>query len=396
MLKPAKRYKPQPKHHINPWMIYMIVFGLTLHATPLLYINSSFLETVVKQKSVGLIYSLASILTVFIFMFVITRSLNKFGNYKTFMAVLFLEFISLGFLALAPSATVVILAFIVHFIVTAVAFMSIDIFLEDGSEDKTTGGMRGILLSTSSVAFMLGPLISGKILEIGDFWIVYALGMVILSLVIIVSMMKLSKFKDPKYEKFTRDRIINDVFIHKNVYFAMQVGFILRFFYAWMVIYSPIFLRDIIGFDWSETGLIIAIGLIPFILIEAPLGMLADKYHAERSQMTIGFIIMGLACAAVFFAPDVKNILLWSSIIFVSRIGASFLEVASESYLFKNIKSDDLPVITFFRSIRPLAYVIAPIVASVLIPFIGIKGLFLVLAAYLIYGIRYSLVMKQL
>jgi hypothetical protein len=99
---------------------------------------------------------------------------------------------------------------------------------------------------------------------------------------------------------------------------------------------------------------------------------------------------------AIYFAPEVKSILLWSSIIFIGRIGASLLEVSSESYLFKNIKSDDLPVLTFFRTIRPISYVLAPIVASILIPTIGLKGLFLVLSLYLIYGLRYSFSMQKM
>lgn len=395
MFKPAKRYRKDPKHPIKHWVIYTIVFFLTLHLTPALYMNSSFLETIVSEEKVGLIYSLASILTVFVFLFVITKLLNKIGNYKTFMSMLFLEFGALLALSFSSNMWIIILAFVVHFITTAVMYMCVDIFLEDGSEDESTGGIRGVLLTTGSIAFMLGPLISGKILGTGSFWVIYVFGLIILSLVIIMSMMKLGSFKDPKYEKVTKERMVNDVFVHKNVYFAMQVGFILRFFFAWMVIYSPIFLREI-GFNWTETGLILGIGLIPFIILETPIGKLADKYHAERSQMTTGFIIMSLACFAIFFAPEVKSVLLWSAIIFVSRIGASFLEVSSESYLFKNIKSDDLPVITFFRTIRPIAYVISPIIASVLIPFVGTKGLFLVLAVYLLYGLRYSLVMKKL
>lgn len=395
MLKPTKRIQPEPKHGINPWMIYLTVFGLTLHATPALYVNSSFLETVLSQKTVGLIYSLASILTIFAFLFVMTKSLKRFGNYKTFLGTLLAEFGALALLAIAPSTPLIIFAFVIHFISTAVAFMSIDIFLEEGSSDKTTGGVRGILLSTSSVAFVVGPLISGKILESGAFWIVYVLGMIILSLVIFGSMMKLSKFKDPVYNEVTKDRIVSDVFVHKNVYFAMQVGFILRFFYAWMVIYSPIFLRGL-GFDWSQTGLILAIGLIPFIFLEAPLGILADKFHAERSQMSVGFVIMSVSCFVIYFSTEITSVLIWALIIFTSRVGAAFLEVASESYIFKNIKSDDLAVLTFFRTMRPIAYVIAPILASILIPYIGIKGLFLVLGVYLIYGLRYSLVMKKM
>ena len=395
MLRPSKRYKKKPKHNISPWMIYFIVFGLTLHATPALYVNSSFLETIVQQKTVGLIYSLASILTVFVFLLGVTRLLKYIGNYKTFIATLLLEFVALGVLALAPSTPLVIIAFITHFVTTAVAFMSIDIFLEDGAKDESTGGMRGILLSTSSVAFIIGPLVSGKILETGAYWLVYVLGMVILSFVIILSMMKLNKFKDPKYDEVTKDKIVEDVFVHKNVYFAMQVGFMLRFFYAWMVIYSPIFLRGL-GFDWSQTGIILAAGLLPFIILEAPLGMLADKYHAERTHMSIGFVIMSISCFIIFFAPQIPNMMMWIGIIFLSRIGAAFLEVSSESYLFKNVKSDDLPVLTFFRTMRPIAYVIAPLIASVVISIFGIETLFLILGVYLIYGLRYSLVMKKI
>jgi len=395
MFKPLNRFKAIPQKHTSPWIIYLIVFGLTLHLTPALYINSSFLETIIAERTVGLIYSIASIITIFVLFFLMTKSLKKFGNYKTFIGTMIIEFIALALLAIAPSAPVVIIAFMVHFITTSVAYMSIDIFLEDGAKEESMGGTRGILLSTVAVAFAVGPLISGKILETGMFWLVYVLGMVMLSIVIFVSMMKLRNFKDPEYLKVNKEVILNNVFVHKNIYFAMQTGFMLRFFYAWMIIYSPLLLRGI-GFDWSQTGLILAIGLIPFIFLDAPLGIMADKYHSERTLLSIGFIIMSLSCFAIFFAPPILNIFMWSSIIFFGRIGAAFLETASESYLFKNIKSNDLSVLTFFRTIRPVAYVIAPIIASILIPFFGIEGLFLVLGGYLLYGLRYSLAIKRI
>ena len=86
---------------------------------------------------------------------------------------------------------------------------------------------------------------------------------------------------------------------------------------------------------------------------------------------------------------------LWTSLLFVTRIGASAIEVMTESYFFKKITDKDVDILSFYRIVRPLAYSISPVVASILLIFYDIKYLFLVLGVAMIFGINFSLRLKD-
>jgi cyanate permease len=135
------------------------------------------------------------------------------------------------------------------------------------------------------------PFIAGLILTKPDYWKIYLIAATFLIpfLAILISYFK--TFKDEPYPvvtikdaalKFYRDKNIFDVFIDH---------FLLHLFYGWMVIYMPIYLKDHIGFSWSEIGLMFSIMLLPFILFQIPIGRLEDKYHDEKQVLILGFKI---------------------------------------------------------------------------------------------------------
>ena len=63
---------------------------------------------------------------------------------------------------------------------------------------------------------------------------------------------------------------------------------------------------------------------------------------------------------------------------FVTRIGASLVEVTTESYFFKQTKSNDAQIISFFRITRPLAYVTGAILGSLALLYVPFNLLFIV------------------
>jgi hypothetical protein len=50
---------------------------------------------------------------------------------------------------------------------------------------------------------------------------------------------------------------------------------------------------------------------------------------------------------------------------------------------------------SFYRTVRPIAYVIAPIAASLLFVALDLKGLFVILGILMLYGIRHSLALED-
>ena len=172
--------------------------------------------------------------------------------------------------------------------------------------------------------------------------------------------------------------------------------FILQIFYAWMTIYTPIYLHGNLGLDWGAIGIIFGIMLLPFIFVQFPAGELADSQFGEKEMLSIGFIITALATITMFFVTG-KSILVWGLILFGTRVGAALVEVMCDVYFFKKVDNQNANLISFYRMGRPLAYIIGSLIATLMlsIPYFGLKNLFLVLGFMMFLGLRYSLALKD-
>lgn len=393
MLKLLTRNHSQsiPKNHKN--LIYGIVFLFTLHATPSVYIMSSYLAQYIDATQIGFLYAVASFVTVCVFIYY-RKVLRKFGNFRAVLWLMYGTLITLVLLIWAPTQEVVLGAFIANFVLTALFFMNMDIFLESETNDADTGGTRGLYLTSLNLAFVFGPFIASYFLTDDEFWKVFVVGIVVLipSLYLVH---KLSYFKDAEYEDVSIKVALKKLMKRPNVYFALQCGFVLRFFYSWMIIYSPLYLTQTVGFSIDETTLIIGVSVIPFILLEAILGKMADTSFGEKEILIIGMLIMALSTGLLFFLPLTQSLILWMGVLFVTRIGASMIEVMTETYVFKMIDSTDTSVMTFLRIIRPLAYVLGPILGSLVVYFLGMSWLFLILAIYILLSMNYAFRLKD-
>src|SRR5574343_1523853 len=59
-----------------------------------------------------------------------------------------------------------------------------------------------------------------------------------------------------------------------------------------------------------------------------------------------------------------SDLVLWAIFLFMTRVGASFVEVASETYFFKHVTDKNAGFISLFRSTRPISFIIAPAVVA--------------------------------
>jgi predicted MFS family arabinose efflux permease len=154
-------------------------------------------------------------------------------------------------------------------------------------------------------------------------------------------------------------------------------------FFMMMVVYAPLYLTRDIGFTWADFGIIMFFAQLAYVVCEYPIGLIADKYIGEKEMMGFGFLVLIISTAwmSITAAP---SILLWSIIMFTTRVGASLVEVTTESYFFKQTKSSDAQVISFFRVTRPLAYILGALVASLSLLYTPFNFLFLIFAALLV------------
>lgn len=269
-----------------------------------------------------------------------------------------------------------------------------DIFIEDFSKKKNIGKLRGAYLMIINLAWIVAQTFSGSIIYKSSFRGVYLFSASFMLLCIIVFSVFLRDFKDPKYIKVPILKTIKTFKKNKNLSKIYAINLILKFFFAWMVIYTPIYLNEHLYFNWSEIGLMFTIMLIPFVLVDYPLGRLSDKI-GEKKILSLGFVITAVFTCIIPFISQ-PEVWLWAIILFGTRVGAAMIEVMSESYFFKAVTDRNADEISFFRNTYPLSYIIGPLIA---IPFLLIvpefKYIFLVLVGILLIGLSISLRLKD-
>jgi len=370
------------------FILYIIGFFFALRSALPSYISSSFLGEISRESLVGIIYTVTSILTIIAFVFM-PSILRRIGNYRTILCLGAINTLALLGLSFFENIYVLLLLFMVSYVSTTLIAFCLDIFIERYSSDVETGRIRSIYLTSINLAWLISPFISGYLLENGDFWRVFISSTAVMIPILLLIAYNLKDFQDTEYHSFNIINTLKEVSKDKNIFSIMSVNFLLQFFYSWMVIYTPIYLHNYIGLNWSEIGIVFTIMLVPFVIIQLPLGWLADLKMGEKELLNLGFVIMAVSTSVMTYITG-KNLLVWGLILFATRIGASMIEIMAETYFFKKINTKNADIISAYRMMVPFAYVLGPLIATVFICFFNIKYIFLALGLIMFLGLRYG------
>lgn len=380
----SRIFRRQPKRHLIP--IYAAILLLVFHTFVVAYINSSFIEQFIDAASVGTIYTVGSALSVLIFLF-ISRVLRKVGNFKLTIALLILNGLAVLGMAYAESLRVAIPLFITHLVTVPLIIFNLDVFFEEriGNDESGTGTSRGLLLTLASLTGAVTPLISGLLINqaTGDFATAYLVSAATLLPILAILLFFFKDFSDPPYGEIDLFSAIQTFWEKTNIRNVFIAHFLLQIFFMMMVVYTPLYLTGTIGLTWAEFGVVMFFAQLAYVILEYPLGIVADRYIGEKEMMGFGFLIIAIATSWMSFVT-VASVLVWSIIMFTTRVGAALVEVTTESYFFKQTRSSDAQIISFFRVTRPLAYVLGAVLASLSLLFVPFHFLFIVFAALMI------------
>ncbi|MDQ5889868.1 MAG: hypothetical protein QG609_361, partial [Patescibacteria group bacterium] len=84
---------------------------------------------------------------------------------------------------------------------------------------------------------------------------------------------------------------------------------------------------------------------------------------------------------------DTNSLIVWTIILFITRIGAASIEIGKETFLFKHINSNDSNLLSLSRIMLPLAYIAGPACATIIIYLGSIQLLFIFLGLIMILGL---------
>lgn len=373
--------------------IFFAGFSLTLSAALTYYVNSSFLESLVGETRLGFVYALSALATL-ILILLVPRLGRRYGLLKPIRWFALIFFGGLFTLAVNQTPIIQLLAFIITHAMVVCLGLELDIYLETLSANQRTGRIRGGYLTVINTAVLISPYLSGSILNqpnpVGfDYQIIYWLALVTALPLLYQVFWRLADrplpIKVPDWQHKLHD---------KNLRKILALDFLLNLFYFFMVIYLPLHLIQTIGFTWGNIGFIFTIMLLPFVLIEYPLGWLADRKFGEKEILTAGLVIAALATLPIAFLTA-KNIATWAIILFLTRVGASAIESMKETYLFKKVTSGDIGIISLSRLMIPSAYLIGSLGSIIFLLFFPIPYLFLLLSILLLLGLYFSLTLED-
>lgn len=382
-LVPKKQKKLMHREKLDlPKANFLSLLSLLLAFTEssFIYVLSTYFATALRNDNVSIFYFVAYG-TSFTLLFFLHKWIRNIGKIRL-LSIFFVALIVLSaFLSKTPVSLMGAAILICVIIFINLVWVTFDIILEGYSTDGISGRVRGMHLAIISIGSICGPIVSTRTLERYGFNGIFSISLIGFAVVLILILLFLRR----------ENRIVHGVALKpwatlKKIWFERRdlarifhVSFGLEFFYATMTIYTPIYLLSL-GLDWEQIGVIFTIMLIPFVTLEYPLGILADKKTGEK-ELLIGSIIIASLCTFSFAFLSLPSVAIWAGILLFSRIGIAGIEVLRDSYFYKQVDGDDLDIIAFFRMARPLSNILSAIIVIPLLFIFPIKIIFFLVAS---------------
>lgn len=396
LFRPRAVCENPPCISIHFWFVYVIAVVFNFQALLVGYSAPTFIEQFVHPSTVGILYAIGAAGSIVVFL-TIPYLLRIYGNVAMAVFLMTASILSIGVLSSGFSPTITIGAMLAFLVLNPLVYLNIDIFSETliGKNEGGTGHKRGLALSLMSAAALLAPLSisllaghDGNLVPV--FWLAMGVGIIFITLIIGI----FRQFYDPVYTIVHIPHLLKTAWTNYDLRVVLSTHFLLQIFFTWTVVFIPLYLVSEIGLSWSVVGSIIAAGLFAYVIFEYPIGIIADDYIGEKEMMAVGFLILALATAGIT-AIGAAAATTWIALMFCSRMGASMVEVTTESYFFKKVSGEDAGVMSLFRLMRPLGSVVGALIGSVSLWYLPFNLIFLVLSCVMVIGIFLTLFLRD-
>ncbi len=368
-------------------LIDAVSFLFNLSAAFVAYFLSTWLASRIGARNVDAAFAGASLLTL-VLLPQFVDLMAGIGRGRATVMVMGLHLAALFAFVSGFSAVFSLLAFMVYLATLFCALFGLDVVLEKYSSDRATGGIRGRHLTVLNLAWVFAPFFAGRIFVAGGFRSLALVSAVACGLA--TALLAARFWGRGTGLRLKQESLAQALQLLKRrpIRYALALAFLLQVFYAVMVVETPLVLEHL-GFGAGSIGLMFTIMLIPFVLVQYPLGRAVDGRFQERDILVAGFFIAGLATLAIALLTGSSfagSFALWTALLFISRIGAAAIEVMRDSYFFKHVDGRDLHVIALLWSTMPLAYLVAPLFSSAIVRLTGSPSTLFSLLGLLLLG----------
>lgn len=387
----AHKIKTNHKHingKIFAWMalISSLAFGMINTILP------NFINMIVRSETiVTLFYAAMSIIMFFgsIFSTIIFRkfkrtSIVKFSLVISGIILFLLIFVTrLSELAVLQALRVWATLFIL---------IALTLFVRDFANNSDLGEEEGYYYKFDNLGLLIGPLIGGILGYRFNFEAVF----IIASLIIFFDFFYFTnKHLIEKHPAFDQHREKTEIKIFSSIkyYFsdkgrrqAYLVTFLLMIWSGFKIIYIPLYIFNS-HYLTSMTGIVLSLGILPFVLLEVKIGKYADK-KGVRLPISFGFFLMAILLFIIFLNPIP---LINFALIILANIGAAFIEPLQEYTLFKNLpKKDEDNLYGVYMTADTIAYFCSALLGGLCLYFLSFKFIFLAFGTIMLLAALYS------
>jgi MFS family permease len=373
--------------------IYGVSFIFALNIALTAYINSTFLSQFFSERAVGFLFAGAALLTI-IALEILPLSIEKIGARITTGFVLLSSLATLIILTNANDARSAGLFFVLYTTCNTLAIFCFDIFIGHFSKRGNTGNARGSYLTITNLGWLASPFLAGFLVSHLGYSTLYSLVAGLVTLALATFVVALRHYEDAEYVHRSPFVALKKVRHMPNIIRILTVNFLLQFFFSWMIIFTPVYLHEIVGLPFDTIGKIFTVMLLPFVLLSIPLGRVADRTWGEKEILIAGITIMGIA-TWMFASYGGTSTLVFAAILFFTRVGAASVETMCETYFFKEVSDKEPDVVSLFRTTVPLAFMIGPLVATLLLAYASHTVLFYSLGCIVLLGLIPALALKD-
>jgi MFS family permease len=346
-----------------------------------IYIGSSYFSGIIGSDNVGFFYLVSYLASLLLFFF-LQSFIRKLGQQQVLYLFLLLSLILVALLTNIEASFLGAGILLLFVVTSSVIWILFDILLQNFSHKETTGSVRGLNLTLLNFGVLLAPFLATQVLSLYGFRGVFLSILVLYSFLFIFCLVVFRNLPKQKIPALKFWHAFSSVVKKRDLLRSYFISFALYFFYAVMIIYMPLYLIEK-GFDWDDLGIMFTIMLVPFVLIQYPLGRLADQKYGEKEMLLVALILTTITLIVIALAPA-NSFLFWTSILFLSRVGIAGVEVLKDTHFYRHIEAKDVDMIAFFRTSLPMANIAVAALATGMLAFLPLASIFWLTAAVFI------------
>jgi MFS family permease len=313
--------------------------------------------------------------------FVLVPIIEK--NSKSRLFTLSLVFIAMSYLifALAKNLILFFLSSLILTIFTSLRINSFGIIIRDKSSKKKLSRNEGLIYTFFNVAWLVGPIIAGFILQAYGIPIIFFLS--VFFILLGLSLFLISRINSANIKKKTEKSLLrNFLSFFKNrdrVYSYILSGGV-NFWLILIYLYVPLMILEK-GIPEIWIGIFLSAVVVPLVLFEFAFSKIAGKVGFRKIFKT-GYFILAIASLSCFF---INNLFVILGVLVFSSIGVAMIEPTTEAYFFDILKKkeDELKYYGIYNTSIDAHQFIGKFLAGFLFFFFPLKSVFIFFSVFM-------------